>query len=102
MIKRIFGFLLAAGREFLEGRCSLHAAGLTYYSLLAFIPVLCLLLTLAKTLGADDYARNFINGQIDAFISNVESGGDMPEFLSMPGMTEEKLSYMAEQIRAAT
>lgn len=82
-------FLVSAGKEFLEGRCSLHAAGLTYYSLLAFIPILCLLLTLAKTLGADDYARGFINGHIDALIENVESGGELPKFLSIPGVTEE-------------
>ncbi len=91
MFKRIVNFLIAAGKEFLEGRCSLHAAGLTYYSLLAFIPILCLLLTLAKALGADDYARNFINGQIDALIENVESGSDMPKFIAVPGMTEEKI-----------
>lgn len=97
-MRRIMNFLVAAVKEFLDGRCSLHAAGLTYYSLLAFIPILCLLLTLAKALGADDYARGFINGQIDSLIANVESGGDMPEFLSMPGMTEEKI---AERRRSA-
>lgn len=98
MIKRVIDFIRAAVKEFLDGRCSLHAAGLTYYSLLAFIPILCLLLTLAKALHADDYARGFINGQIDALIANVESGGDMPAFLSVPGMTEEKL---AERRRSA-
>jgi len=98
MVKRIIDFLRAAVKEFLDGRCSLHAAGLTYYSLLAFIPILCLLLTLAKTLNADEYARKFINGQIDSLIANVESGGDMPAFLSVPGMTEEKI---AERRRSA-
>ena len=99
MFKRIFNFIRDVIKEFLEGRCSLHAAGLTYYSLLAFIPILCLLLTLAKTLGADDYARGFINRQIDALIENVEKGGDdMPKFISMPGMTEEKI---AERRRCA-
>lgn len=98
MIGRIFNFVTAAVKEFLEGRCSLHAAGLTYYSLLAFIPVLCLLLTLAKALGADDYARGFINGRFDALIENVERGSDLPKFISMPGMTEEKI---AERRRSA-
>lgn len=97
-MKRVLEFIKSVVKEFLEGRCSLHAAGLTYYSLLAFIPILCLLLTLAKALGADDYARRFINGQIDSLIENVESGGDMPSFLSVPGMTEEKI---AERRRSA-
>ena len=99
MIKRIFDFLHSVVKEFFEGKCSLHAAGLTYYSLLALIPILCLLLTLAKALGADDYARNFINGQIDALIANVESGGDMPKFLSVPGMTEEKIAQRRRSAR---
>jgi len=99
MTKRIFKFLQAVVKEFFEGRCSLHAAGLTYYSLLAFIPILCLLLTLAKALGADDYARSFINGQIDALIANVESDSEMPKFLSMPGMTEEKIAQRRRSAR---
>ena len=67
-------FVTLSGKGFVTHRCGLHAAGLTYYSLLAFVPILCLLLLLAKTLGAGDFARQKINGQIDSLISEIENG----------------------------
>ncbi len=69
-------------RSFVKHQCSLHAAGLTYFSLLAVIPILCLLLLLAKSMGAGDFARNEINTRLDAMISNVEKAQDeAPAFL---------------------
>ena len=62
--------------RFLDNHCTMHAAGLTYYSLLAIVPILCVLLLAAKTLGADDFVKTQINGQIDAMIVNIESGQD--------------------------
>jgi len=61
---------------FLGNRCSLHAAGLTYFSLLALVPILCLLLFAAKTCGVDEYARRQINGKLDAMIATVEKAQD--------------------------
>ncbi len=82
-------FMTLAGKGFVTGRCGLHAAGLTYYSLLAFVPILCLLLLLARTLGAGDFARNKINGQIDSLISEIENGqnpdGNAERFLDNIG-----------------
>ena len=54
----------------------MHAAGLTYFSMLALVPLLCVLLSVAKVCGADDYARKKINEQIDVMISNVEHAHD--------------------------
>ena len=59
---------------FSGNHCSMHAAGLTYFSMLAMVPILCILLLAAKTFHADSYVRDFINNQIDVLISNVEHG----------------------------
>ena len=67
-------FFSTAVFGFLNHRCGLHAAGLTYFSMLAFVPVLCLLLVFAKTCGADRFAREKINEHIDSFITSVENG----------------------------
>ena len=61
-------------KGFLDNHCSLHAAGLTYFSMLALIPVLCCILVLAKLANVDHFARTQINAQIDAMITNVEKG----------------------------
>ncbi len=63
-------------RGFLDNNCSMHAAGLTYFSMLALVPVLCVLLTVAKACGADDLAKRQISAQVDAWIEHVEKGQD--------------------------
>lgn len=59
-------------RGFLDSHCSLHAAGLTYFSMLALIPILCCVLVLAKVAHVDHFAREQINAQIDVMITSVE------------------------------
>ena len=61
-------------KDFLGCHCSLHAAGLTYFSMLAMIPVLCCILVLAKAAHVDRFARAQIDAQIDALITSVEQG----------------------------
>lgn len=61
---------------FLDNHCSMHAAGLTYFAMLAMVPILCILLLAAKTFHADDYVRREINERIDVMISNIEKGQD--------------------------
>jgi len=63
-------------KGFLDNNCTMHAAGLTYFALLAVIPVLCCILVSAKACGVDRYAKDQINGQIDAMITNIERGQD--------------------------
>ena len=68
------------GREvvggFAKNNCAMHAAGLTYFAMLALVPSLCLLLFAAKMCGVDDYARRAINTHIDQMIENIEKGQD--------------------------
>lgn len=75
-------FLLKTLGGFAGHRCGLHAAGLTYFSMLALVPVLCLLLLLARTCGVGEFARDRVNASIDSFITTVEKGQEStPKFL---------------------
>ena len=65
-----------AVKGFLANRSSMHAAGLTYFSLLSIVPILCVLLLVAKCVRVDDYVRSQINGRIELLISNIERGQD--------------------------
>ena len=73
-MKKIFRWGKSVVDSFLGCHCSLHAAGLTYFSMLALVPVLCCILVLAKAVHVDEFARNQINAQIDALITQVEEG----------------------------
>ena len=79
-MKQIFKCILGWGKcvvqGFLDNHCSLHAAGLTYFSMLALIPVLCCIIVFAKMAHVDHYAREQLNAQIDSFITNIEKGQD--------------------------
>jgi membrane protein len=57
---------------FQRHRCSLHAASLTYYSLLALVPVLVLALGLTRSLGGADLLRQRASTQLDAWLTQME------------------------------
>ena len=73
---RVIAWFWEVLKGFLKNNCSMHAAGLTYFAMLAIVPVLCVLLFTAKMCGADDYARKEVNFHLDAMISNIENGQD--------------------------
>jgi membrane protein len=77
-VKKIGELILGSVKLFNARRCSLHAAGLTYFTMLSFVPVLCLMLLLAKTCGIGDVARNQINTRLDAYITQIETAPDDP------------------------
>ena len=70
----ILRFFSTTLKSFSDHRCGLHAAGLTYFTILGFVPVLCMLMVTAKACGVGNFARDKINEQIDAFITRVEEG----------------------------
>lgn len=83
-------FIADSAKCFIGHRSALHAAGLTYFSLMSLAPVVCLILLLAKTCGVGDIARNHLNGYIDSVIESVEKGGkDMPQFLARAQTPEQ-------------
>ena len=57
---------------FLKGNCAMHAAGLTYYSMLSIVPIVCIILIGAKMVGADEFARTKIHEQFELFVSGLE------------------------------
>ena len=88
-MKWILNWGKAVVKGFLDNHCSLHAAGLTYFSMLALIPVLCCIIVFAKMANIDHYAREQLNAQIDAFITNIEKGQDS-ELAKLTPQDEEK------------
>lgn len=95
--------LIAWGKNvvvgFLDSHCSMHAAGLTYFSMLAIVPMLCVLLLAAKTFNADDFFRRQINTQIDAMITSIESGQDdkLAAVAAMDDAAREQRHLMARE-----
>ena len=87
--KRILDWGKCVVKGFLDNHCSLHAAGLTYFSMLALIPVLCCIVVFAKMAHVDHYAREQLNAQIDSFITNIEKGQDS-ELAKLAPQDEEK------------
>ena len=75
-MKKFVSWCKAVVKGFLDHHGSMHAAGLTYFSMLALVPILCILLLTAKTLGAQDFVKGQINERIDTMISNIEHGQD--------------------------
>ena len=59
-------------QSFLGCHCSLHAAGLTYFSMLALIPVLCCILVLASVVHVDKIGQEKKNDSIEAVITNPQ------------------------------
>ena len=75
-LKKVWDWVKRVVKGFLDNNCSMHAAGLTYFALLAVVPVLCCILVAAKACRVDQYAKSQINAQIDAMIVNIEKGQD--------------------------
>ena len=104
-MKKAMKWAMRAIRGFLDNHCSIHAAGLTYFSLLSIVPIVCVLLVGAKACGADDYAKREINGYLDAMISGIEHGQEDRLLNNLP-VKEEELEqrktaacYFARQAR---
>lgn len=88
-MKKTFAFLKDLVKSFLGNNCSMHAAGLTYFALLAIIPVLCCVLVAAKACKVDQIAREQINARIDAFIEEIEKGQDDKIAQYLPSKSDE-------------
>ena len=83
-------FLKNVVLSFLDNNCSTHAAGLTYFALLAVVPVLCCILVAAKACRVDEMARGQINAKIDAMIVEIEDGQNDSLISYLPGMSTEE------------
>lgn len=70
--KGVYAWCRTAVNIFSRSNCSIYAAGLTYYSMLSIVPILCILLLGAKAVGMHDFAREKIHEQFEVFISEFE------------------------------
>jgi uncharacterized BrkB/YihY/UPF0761 family membrane protein len=77
-LRSAFTFLKELAGAFRRNNCTMQAAGLTYFSMLAVVPLMCILLFAAKTCHVHDYAERHINERIDALIANMEQGTEDP------------------------
>jgi len=93
-VKKVIAWVKAVVKGFVESHASLHAAGLTYFSMLSLIPILCFILVGAKVAKVDRYARDQINAQIDGMISRVEQSQAKEAYPDAQAMQE-----MDEQLR---
>ena len=99
-VRGFFNWIRRLLKAFLDGDCPMHAAGLTYYVLLSVVPILCCILVAAKTCHIDSFARDQINGKIDALIVNIEKGQDDVLVTALPVFDEkerEKKRIAAEE-----
>lgn len=81
-LSKVWGHFALAVRCFICHRSSLHAAGLTYFSLMSLAPLVCIILLFARLCGLGDFAREKFNEHIDKLIVSVENGNsDLPSFI---------------------
>jgi len=57
---------------FRRDQCALHASALTYYTLMALIPVLALSLSLVRVLGGDDLARRQLEDRVNVWMAEMQ------------------------------
>jgi membrane protein len=111
------GSLVISG--FKSDQCPLHAASLTFFSLMALIPVLALTLALARAFGGADLAKAQFDKQLDGWMVQIEQSveakvqaegvaeGEVPEelaqvFTSQVREISDKLFAQLDQLKFGT
>ena len=95
-MKRVIAWLKRLLKVYLDNNCALHAAGLTYFSMLALVPILCVLLTVAKLCGADDLAKRQVNERVEDWIVQIEHGQDDKVASVIPGLSSQAETRRAQ------
>ncbi len=65
-------FVLAVWRGFVHDDCSLHATALTYYTLMAIVPVLALALSLGRVFGGDELVRAQMQRSLTQWLGGMQ------------------------------
>ena len=90
---------------FRRDQCSLHAASLTFFSMMALVPVLVLALALARAFGGADLAKQQLDEQLDAWMSEMEQAVQVSTADGGAGKDaahEEVTRAFSEQFREVT
>lgn len=98
-LRNAYGWIKTTVMLFLKSNCSVYAASLTYYSMLSIVPILCILLMLAKAVGFDDYAKEKIHWQCEQFISEFEKAPET-SITSRALDSERNIAAKAETARS--
>lgn len=75
---------------FKANQCSLRAASLTFFSMMALVPVLVLALALARSTGGADLLKRKIDTQVDSLL------------VQMSASAEQKVAHTSEQAESET
>ena len=89
-MKKLFSWVEKVVSGFLRNKCTIHAAALTYFSLLTVVPLLCCILVVAKACGIDSFARDQINYHIDRTLSEFVAAQEDPLAKLTPADEEER------------
>ena len=72
VLARLVRVLHIVARGFRDDRCALHASALTFYSLMAIIPLLAFSLSVAKGVGAGELVEEKIRGFVPDMIEQMQ------------------------------
>ena len=87
---------------FRRDQCALHAASLTFFSLMALVPILVLALALARTFGGADLAKQQLDEQINTWMVQMEQaveGRTSADGVAEQDAQEEVTRAFSEQVR---
>ena len=87
---------------FRRNQCPLHAASLTFFSLMALVPVLVLALALARTFGGADMAKAQLDRQLGEWMAQMEQAVEVrtaPEGAAEENVQEEVTQAFSAQVR---
>jgi membrane protein len=68
------GTLVVSG--FKRSQCSLHAASLTFFSMMALVPVLAMTLAMARAFGGAELAKEQLNRKLDSWMVQMEQAAE--------------------------
>ncbi|HRR33474.1 MAG TPA: YihY/virulence factor BrkB family protein [Kiritimatiellia bacterium] len=87
---------------FKSDQCSLHAASLTFFSLMTLIPILALTLAMARAFGGADLAKAQFDKHLDAWMDQMEQSVEAKveaEGLVEDAAPDEVAQVFSEQVR---
>ena len=83
---------------FRRNQCPLHAASLTFYSLMALVPVLVLALALTRTFGGGEFARKQMDSHVNAWLAQFEQSVETDSGSEPEAADEEEKASRRERL----
>jgi membrane protein len=93
---RILRIVYLVAKGFRDDECSMHASALTFSSLMSIVPVLALMLSMARGLGDADTAKNWVQDRVRDWTETFQSANQMP-----PVMMVSDAASMTNRVEAS-